>query len=317
MIRQFFNKSIETILGRRGREKLPVSFHWKRIYVLPSKVGLFFVFIWLVMLLASLNFNNNMSLMLVFLLFGLSQVVMLRTFFNLKDLMLNSVEAQAVFCGEDAKFVLNLTAKQDRFNIFTKEETVGECFVDVQADKSAKIKISKPTQTRGWQKMTGVKLSTRFPLGLFTVWVYLIPKAKVLVYPRPESPTPVFPLLGGIEGDRKKQAKGDDISGIREYRAGDPVRDIAWKKTAQSDKVLLKEYLSQQAEQLIFDYAELGLSHTEKKLSRLTAWVVQAEKLGLNFQLILPGYSSEMSSGSKHVNDCLIKLALFNQGTNS
>ena len=73
----WLKRGIEKLINRRGRESLPVRFNWRRIYVLPSKPGLFFSLIWFVMLMAALNFNNNMGLMLVFMLFGMAQVMLL------------------------------------------------------------------------------------------------------------------------------------------------------------------------------------------------------------------------------------------------
>jgi len=41
-------------INRRGREHLPVTLHWRRLYVLPSKPGLFFFLIGSTMMLAGL-----------------------------------------------------------------------------------------------------------------------------------------------------------------------------------------------------------------------------------------------------------------------
>src|SRR5690554_2251426 len=87
-------------INRRGREELPVRLHWRRLYVLPSKPGLLFFLIGSTMMLAGLNFNNNMSLMLVFLLFGVAQVILYKTFFNLRNVTLEQVHATPVFVGE-------------------------------------------------------------------------------------------------------------------------------------------------------------------------------------------------------------------------
>ena len=167
------------------------------------------------------------------------------------------------------------------------------------------------------QAVDRIKLLTRYPLGLFTVWVYCLPKATVLVYPKPESPCPDFPTHGGQEGEKSTRIKGDELSGIRNYRQGHPIRDIAWKKSAQSNQTWVKEFNQTQGKHLLFDYSQLTLNHLESKLSRITAWVLAAEQQQAEFQVLLPGFDSGMAAGERHKHHCLQALALFQTNARS
>ena len=51
-------------------------------------------------------------------------------------------------------------------------------------------------------------------------------------------------------------------------------------------------------------------SVTERKLSRLCAWVLQADRLGLDYGLRLPGKVISPGSGETHKRECLEALAL-------
>ncbi len=287
-------------------------FDWRRIYVLPSKAGFFFAAIWFLMMLAGLNFNNNMSLMLVFLLFGLAQVVLHKTFFNLKDLSLEQATADPVFLGTEVTVNLKVSAPSNRWQIRTENELSTD--VANLQDHSTHLKTLIPSKQRGWQALERVKFYSNYPLGLFTVWVYCIPDARVLIYPKPETPCPPFPSHGGQEGEKSTLNKGEELSDIRAYRQGDPIRDIAWKKTAQSNQTWVKQFHQTQGKHLLFDFSQLSNGGLEFKLSRLTAWIIEAHNTQVEYQLKLPGFDSGMSSGDPHKHQCLKQLALFQSG---
>ncbi|WP_223787136.1 DUF58 domain-containing protein [Marinicella meishanensis] len=312
MTPRLFKDRLQRFFNRRGKERLPVVFDWRRIYVLPSKPGLFFASIWFLMMLAGLNFNNNMSLMLVFLLFGLAQVVLHKTFFNLRNLRLEQVKADPVFLGDAITLFLQVSADDKKWQIRTENDLTDD--TTNITEQSSQLTTLMPSLHRGWQAVDRIKLMTRFPLGLFTCWVYCTPQDAVLVYPKPEDPCPPFPHHGGREGEQTTWVKGEEISSIRPYRHGDPIRDIAWKKSAQTEQTWVKEFKQTQGQYLSFDYAQMNLSNTELKLSRITAWVLAAELQQAEYQVLLPGFDSGMSVGEKHLHRCLKALALYQSG---
>ncbi len=315
MIPQLFKRKLNNFFNRRGRETLPVVFGWRRIYVLPSKAGWFFSVIWFLMMLAGLNFNNNMSLMLVFLLFGLAQVILHKTFFNMRNVRIEQINAEPVFLGEDVTLHLSVTADHDKWQIRTENQLSTDVCNITQGLNELKLLIH--SKHRGMQAVDRIKLFTRFPLGLFTVWVYCLPQESVLIYPKPESPCPDFPHHGGQEGAKSTTSKGEELSGIRNYRPGDPIRDIAWKKTAQSNQTWVKEFNQTQGKNLLFDFSQLAMGHIESKLSRITAWVLAAEQQQVEYQVLLPGFDSGMANGERHKHNCLKAMSLFQSNDSS
>lgn len=264
------------------------------------------------MMLAGLNFNNNMSLMLVFLLFGMAQVVLYKTFLNLKDVVIDQVHASPVFVGEQYHVRLQLTASSRRYQIqVAMNESQDTANI---MTKAGQWQLAGESKRRGYQKLPRLKLLTRYPLGLVTVWAYCQPQSAVLIYPRPEQPCPPFPTHGGLDGPDVTVFQGDEMDDLRPYQSGDPIRDIAWKKSAQGQGVFVKKYHLKQGKELLFNYSQIPLTDVEARLSRLTAWVVAADKQALNYQLKLPNYSSRMGHGERHYHDCLTALALFGQG---
>ena len=62
--------------------------------------------------------------------------------------------------------------------------------------------------------------------------------------------------------------------------------------------------------ELWLDQAATGSAHTEHQLSRLCAWVLQADKLGLDYGLRLSATTIQPSHGEAHKRRCLEALAL-------
>ena len=94
----------DRVLARRGPMTPPFELEYRHIFVLPTKFGWGFGFMLVFMALGGLNFNNNMALMLVFLLGTIAQITTLIAYRNLSGLKIDRVYPEPVFSGEDAHF---------------------------------------------------------------------------------------------------------------------------------------------------------------------------------------------------------------------
>ena len=65
-----------------------------------------------------------------------------------------------------------------------------------------------------------------------------------------------------------------------------------------------------QRRELWLDATQTGLPDLEHRLSRLCAWVLQAQALGLDYGLRLNGVELKPSNGEAHKRQCLEALAL-------
>lgn len=309
-------------------QPLPVTAHWRRIFILPTAAGWFFGLSLLLMLVASLNFNNNMGLMLTFWIMGLAQVILLATFFNLLNVRLLSVHAEPVHAGERAVVQLTIDAPDIRPGIAI-------CWADRKQNKSllmlanaapplaragtspngTLLRLPLPALQRGWQALPRVKIFSRYPAGLFTTWFYVRPDNRILVYPQPELRAPQWPASETRQGQQFHHTSSEHFDGVRPYQYGDPLRLVAWKRSAQLQDLVSREYHSHHGEHICFQWAHVSHLPTEQALSRLTAWVIRADDAGLAFRLTIPGFDSGRGQGHTHRHHCLRALALF--GTNN
>ena len=105
-------------------------------------------------------------------------------------------------------------------------------------------------------------------------------EASCLVYPRPDDAP--LPLHGrhAHPGEASAAGTGDeDFAGLRPYQLGDSPRRVAWKASGRGDALLTKQFTGQASEDMWLDWAALPAHlDVEARLSRLTGWVLQADR---------------------------------------
>lgn len=186
-------------------------------------------------------------------------------------------------------------------------------WVDVPAGSVRRVGVGLPTRRRGRRDCPRIRLSTRFPFGLWEAWSYLRPGLSTVVYPSPEIDAPPLPSAAIGNGESSGVvAGGDEFSGVRPYQPGDPQKMIAWRLAARSDELSVKFFESAGAGEVLLEFDSLPQVLTvEQRISRLAGWVLMAEAAGLSFALKLPGAEIGMGRGHQHCERCLEALALF------
>jgi uncharacterized protein (DUF58 family) len=304
----------------RPPEAAPIRLSQRRVYVLPTRAGIAFAVVLIVILLGAMNYNLSLGYALVFLLAGLGVVTILHTFRNLVQLALRPGRAEAVFAGEVAIFELVIdnarNESRDGIRLFLHDEEPIE--IDVPANASVTARMQQPTQRRGWLALPRVTIETRWPLGLIRAWAYAVPDLHCLVYPTPISVAPPLPWSDDAAHGTTRDGSGrDDFAGLRGHQLADSPRHIAWKAVArQSDGPLLTKLFSgAAAERLWLDWDLLPTdSGIEERLSILARWMLDAEKAGLAWGLRLPGLRLEPDHGRPHLAGGLRALALYHHG---
>ena len=302
--------------GHRPPERGAITLGHRRVYIMPTRVGMMFAATLLIMLVGSINYVLSLGFMLTFLLAGMAIAGMVHTVRNLARLVIVTGRAEPVFAGEAAQFRLFLenTAPWTRPAVMVRHEASGAQIVaDVPASGSVDVVLPVPAARRGWLALERVRLETRYPLGLFRAWSNVRPDYRCLVYPRPEkSPLPASSPDASF-GSRQATSQGtDDFSGLRTYQLADSPRHVAWKAVARSEDMLTKQFSGEASAELWLDWAQLPASlELEARLSRAAGWVLAAEAAGMRYGLRLPGIEIEPAHGDAHRTACLTALALF------
>ena len=302
----------------RGPESSPIFLNQRRIFILPTWEGLVFASTLFAMLIASINYGLSLGYLLTFLLAGVGLITMIHTFHNLARLSISAAKAEPVFAGDTAHFSLYLespfSAPKYAIGLTPNEgaEKV-EVFCDVMPLKKNYISVPIKTKQRGRLRLNRVTIFTRYPLGWYRAWSYVIPDMQCIVYPVPEKESSPFPVINSGLGQSAVTNMGnDDFIGLRAYQFSDSPRQIAWKAFAQGRGLLSKQFSGRTDENLIFDWSYLPAHmDIESRLSRLTRWLIDAHDAGLSYGLTLPNITLPVSRGQAHYHTCLKALALF------
>ena len=319
MYRPLKDSTLKWLFQWRGPERGTIVLVQRRVFILPTRQGLLFVGVILLMLTGSVNYDLSLGFILAFLLGAAGIQSMLHTFRNLAHLKITAGRVAPVFAGEPAQFQLNILnpTRADRFSIGVTGDRVGADYIDVPAETNTVATVAVPATQRGWLRPGRMMLFTRFPVGLFRAWSYAEPDVHCLVYPKPAAPGLALPPPAAGNGEGGIAGRGqDEFSGLRPFRTGDSPRHVAWKAVARDDNLLTKQFSGLADAELWLAWNALppGMD-TEQRLSQLTRWVLDADALHLHYGLRLPDLTMPPASGPTQRADCLRALALYGTTT--
>ncbi len=285
-----------------------------RIFVLPTRQGLFFLAVLLVMLIGATNYSNNMAFALTFLLGSTLFVSILHTYRNLVGLELKLTRVDDCFAGGHAGFALNLVnpGNRQRFDIklLCNQGVKTHLTIDGHDCGQAELVISAPR--RGRLPLGRITIFTTYPFGLVLSWAYVDVEGEALVYPRPSeivAPATRSPAAG--EGQEIPEPGSDDFHGFRQYQPGDSLRHINWKALAREQGLVTKQFHRHTTPELWFDWMTVTGNNTEERLSRLCRMVLDAENRQQQYGLRMPSTEIPLGNGPQHQRRCLQQLAVF------
>lgn len=291
----------------------------RNIYIVPTLAGFVFALTLLVMLVASINYQLNLGYLLTFMLAGSALVSMHLTHAGLRGLTLHLRAPPPSFAGEQAlvEIVLdNPSRERHGLALSFRDETSADArpaWCDVPALGQTTVRLGIVPASRGWHALPPVTVETVFPFGLFRAWTVWRPASRLLAWPRPEQPAPPLPPAAAVRGEPRASARetGQDLDGLRGWRRGDALRQIAWKKVAATGQLVSRDTHSAASRELWLDWSRTSAADTEQRLSRLAAWVQAAERSGLAWGLRLPGLELPPGQGDAQRRSALDRLATY------
>ncbi|MDQ2702968.1 MAG: DUF58 domain-containing protein [Pseudomonadota bacterium] len=296
----------------RKPESLPVTLDRHRVYVLPTRFGLFFALLLAAMGLGALNYNNNPALLLALLLAGAANASLLAAHLQLTGLQVAAIDAEPVPAGMPLQVRVHARAKPGRERRGLRVETDAAAATLSLVDGAGNATLSLPTVQRGWLDPGRLRISTVRPLGIARAWAYAWPEAPLLVYPAPEVHGPPLPNGEGDASAARLDPAGDDVHHLRAYRRGDSRRAIAWKPSARRDSLLVREFEQPLGSDVVLDWHALAALDREARIRRLARWIDEAERGGRHYRLQLPGQAPiGPDAGTRHRHACLRALALL------
>ncbi len=313
-------RHLRMMLANWWQSRLPLvdslTLNQHNVYILPTGAGWMLGATMLVLLVASINYQLNLGYLLTFLLGGSALVAMHVSHATLRGLTLTLIAPDAVFMGTNANISVHLHNPSRR-----SRHAIGLCvhatqqwaYTDVDGTASSDVVLGWTVTRRGLQAVPMLSAQTLFPMGTFRVWTLWRPAAQVLVYPTPEAAPPPLPLqlsqrVGA--GVSPQLAQRGEPDGLRAYRRGDALKNIYWKKAAKTGELVSRDSVAMRQHAYLLERFHTGLSHPEQQLSRLCAWALLADRMGLRFGLKLGSQEIAPDTGPAHLQRCLRALAL-------
>jgi len=297
-------------LDRRVPEEAPtVVLHRRRIYILPTRQGGLFAATLLALLLGSINYDTSLGLAATFLLAGIGLVGMHQAHANLKGLELRCGHAGDVFAGETLAFPVTLIAPgRTRYAV----AVAGGDPLTVEPAHPAEAACRVVVGKRGRHAPGRFAVETYWPLGMFRVWSWIHPAVTGIAYPRPRDHGSTPPDAGSTDdaGAQRRSGDEEEFAGLRDYRGGDPVRRVAWRTYARTGELHVKVFDAEDGGHCWLDWDQLAGLGPEQRLEQLARWVVDTERSGRPYGLLVPGVRIAPDVGPQHYRECLRALAL-------
>ncbi len=312
-IRQRFKNWVDKRIPRRRS----VTLTQRRIFIFPSKQGLWFCLILLLMLLVAINYQSNMAFALVFLLVSVFVVAILHTYANLSGLTISVLNSPVAFAGDMTEILLKVSreGEKDYFDINLSWPDSEERSVTLIENREDQFTLHLPVEKRGLYRAERLLVETYYPVGLLRCWTWLDLDVEAIVYPKPLSSKrqghEVSDHTG--EGDLINVVGSDDFYQINAYQPGDSLKHVFWKSFAKGQDLQTKQYAAYRDQRVWLDYQQFS-GGMEEKLSKLCYWVLQLERTTEDYGLRLPGLEIPPNHGKAHQTQLLRSLALFKGG---
>lgn len=242
---------------RRFRPPRRLSFTREGRIVVILSVGVGF---------AAINTGNNLLYLLLGWLLSFIIASGILSEMTLKQLVVERRPPPRVFAGEPFLMeVLIKNAKPTRASFSIEvEDLVGttpldkRCyFLKIPAAKSQRTSYRHTLARRGPYTLTGYRIATKFPFALFRKSRDVEAPIDLLVYPaRARVPLPAPRTEARGEATANRTGRRGEFFGLREYRWGDDRRDVHWRSSARTGRLLVREYEDEHARKVV-----IGVDH--------------------------------------------------------
>jgi uncharacterized protein (DUF58 family) len=287
-----------------------------RIYPTHSLGGLLFVLmaIWY----AAATQGNAAAYLLLFMLTAVFFVSLPHTLRNLAGLKATTESVKPSFAGDEISVPVEIVNQSTvarhgiRLSVLAckgRPERINH----VPAGKATRIILKFTAVRRGQHQIGALRLECVYPLGFLRAVRSVTTRQEYLVYPRPAG-DPRLPLecvRGGADKWQPESGEGDDFTGVRPYILGESQRHIDWKAVARGRELMTKQFSTEAARgSLCLDFAAARFENIEDRLSQLTLWVMEAERVRRPYGLRLPTGEVAPSLGQAHFHRCLRAITL-------
>lgn len=293
-----------------------IKTRYYRIYILPTKMGFYFLSIILILFVISLSYGNALAYSSTFIFVSVVMTSAIHTHFNLKNVQVIAAGGNEMVQETDPlqlKVTLghkNRATKYDLSVLSEKAEVRSVTKLDL--DERKDVLVTFKNLPRGKYRYKRITLSTMFPFGLFYSWTYANQADEFYIYPKLEGDRKL-PATREIEGDMgHSNAQGfSEFEEHVKHTQGMPYNHIDWKLYAKDKGLFIKKFSREMAQAYFFNLDVINDEELEKELSQITKWIFQINENHEYWSIHMNGEDMPPATGQDHLDSCLKKMASY------
>jgi uncharacterized protein (DUF58 family) len=201
---------------------------------------------------AATNTGNNLLFLILGMLLALIIVSGLLSEAALRRLTVERVLPAECRAGEPVLVGVRLRNENRRLpsigleieevDLEDAQATSGRC-LRVLAGETGRAGVRVTPRRRGEIALVGLKVTTRYPFGIFAKSRRYDLPASLLAWPARVEAPPVPPTAGRDEVGPPVARRGghEDLRGLRDYRDGDEMRHVHWRRSMRVGQMLVVE----------------------------------------------------------------------------
>ncbi len=290
----------------------------------PTRDGWWCLFVVIGLGVAAINTGNNLLYLLVSLLLSLIVVSGVLSEQSMRGLRLEADAPEEIYAGAPALFgavLANskrwLTSYSVTLELLARGGPTRFIYLPrLEAGRDRLLTWEETLPARGRHRLAGVRLTTRFPFGLFLKAGHVMLDREVLVFPtvRPISPEELLRLVGAGTSAVRRRGRGHDLYNLRAYRAGDDPRLIHWRSSAKVESLLVREMEAETTEDtrvVLSGRGERDAARLEAALSEAASIAAHLARAGAGVELTGAGLFVPLGRGPGQARRVLTELALY------
>ena len=295
--------------------KNSITLEHNTIYVLPSSLGWYFVIVAILNFVMGINYQNNLILVMSYLMFVVIVLAVFMGYSNAKGLTVTFDKVLPSFSPQKPILKLSLQSNSicQSVSITYNNELKAHTHYDTISNKSISSSLPLPYENRGSYELQRIKIASNYPFGLVSVWSYLQIQIKTYVYPAHEyvlSDAHISSQDEYAQNGMVKKSGTEEFENLLIHQPEMGLNRISWKHYAKTKQLLVKDFVDFKTTNALFDF-NLMTGATEQRLSQLCYLVCEATEHNTPFMLKLPNTVININTGQAHKQQCLESLSSF------